>query len=338
MSTKLRLVRSTMIGGLVLQDLVKILNATDNILICAHTQPDGDAVGSSLAMAYILESLHKNFTIYNESGFPTWLSFLERPCDIITDIDLLPFEPELIIALDSGDTKRLGDSMSAYIKTKKSVNIDHHLGNPHYGSEANLVDPTKSATGEMIADLAQAFNIKLHTALSEALYVAISSDTGNFTFGNTKISTLEWLVKLVATPIDIASIRVKMDNNWSFKKLKFWGQLYQEIQIVDEGRFGYVKIPFHYYEKFEVTKEDLEGFIDQIRRIQGVRVAMILREDRKKDQNIVKISMRSHGADNVQVILAELGGGGHKNAAGATVDDSMDVVLNKILLRVKAMW
>jgi len=320
------------------QDLIDTINAEDSILVCAHTQPDGDAVGASIALAYTLKALHKKCIIYNETDFPKWLSFLEKPSEVITKIDLLPFEPKLIIALDCGDPKRLGDGMSEYIKTKKSVNIDHHLGNPLYGSEANWVDSTQSATGEMIAELSKALGVSLHKELAEALYVALSADTGNFTFGNTKISTLEWLVKLVATPLDIASIRVKMDNNWTLNKLKFWGQLYQEIQILDEGRFAYVKIPLTYYDKFQVTKEDLEGFIEQIRRIGGVRVAMLLKEDIKNNKEIVKISMRSHGADDVRAILIELGGGGHKNAAGANVNGSMETVLAKILPLVKAMW
>ena len=327
-----------MAKDIVPQSLLDILKVTDNILICAHTQPDPDAVGSSIALSYLLKAMNKNCIIYNESDFPDWLNFLEKPCEIITKIELLPFEPELIIALDCGDPKRLGDNMSAYIKTKKSVNIDHHLGNPLYGSEVNWVDPAKAATGEMIADISEALNISLHQTFSEALYVAISGDTGNFTFGNTKISTLEWLVKLAKTPIDIASLRTKMDNNASLNKLRFWGQLYQEVQVVDEGRFAYIKIPFSYYEKFKVSKEDLEGFIEQIRRIKGVRVSMILKEDIKNNQAKVKISMRSHGDDDVRAILTKLGGGGHKNAAGADIFGTMDVILNQILPSVKAMW
>ena len=320
------------------QELLSTINAADKILICAHTQPDGDAVGSSIALAYILNTLNKQCVIYNESDFPKWLSFLEKPSEIITNIENLPFEPELIIALDCGDPKRLGDDMNAYIKTKKSINIDHHLGNPLYGSEVNWVDSTKAATGEMIADLSKALNVSLDKALSEALYVALSADTGNFTFGNTRVSTLEWFVKLAATPIDIASIRVKMDNNWTLNKLKFWGQLYQEIQVLEEGRFAYIKIPLNYYAKFDVDKEALEGFIEQIRRISGVRVAMLIKEDNKNGVPMVKISMRSHGSDDVRVILQTLGGGGHKNAAGANVSGSMDAAIEQILPLVKAMW
>ena len=321
-----------------LQDVVKTIRDADKILICAHTQADGDAVGSSIALAYTLKALNKQFILYNETGFPKWLSFIEKPSEIIENIESFPFEPELIIALDCGDPKRLGDVMAEYIKTKKSINIDHHIGNPHYGSVANWVDSGKAATGEMVAELSQALNVTLYKPLAEALYVALSADTGNFTFGNTRISTLEWLVKLAATPIDIPSIRVQMDNNWTLNKFKFWGQLYQEIEIVHEGRFAYVKIPLNYYEKFQVTKEDLEGFVEQLRKIHSVRVAMIIKEDVKNNKQIVKISMRSHGDDDVRTILASLGGGGHKNAAGAHVDGTMDAVITKILPLVESMW
>ena len=129
-----------------------------------------------------------------------------------------------------------------------------------------------------------------------------------------------------------------MDNNWTLNKLRFWGHLYQEIQIVDEGRFAYIKIPLGYYERFEVNKESLEGFIEQIRRITGVRVAMLLKEESKNGEPTVKISMRSHGADDVQVILTQLGGGGHKNASGANVSGTMDSVVDKILPLVEKMW
>lgn len=320
-------------------ELIHAIQNTSSFVVCAHVQPDGDALGSSIALYYALTALGKNCILYNEDGLPKWLSFLETPHGIIADIHAFAFEPECIIALDCGDPKRLGDQMFSYMQGKKSINIDHHLGNPNYGTLANWVDPTKAATGEMVAGLIDALDVSYTSAIAEALYVAISSDTGNFSFGNTQQSTVDLFARLLGTPISVADIRVKMDNNASLDKLKLWGRLYQDIQVLDEGRFAYAKVPYSYLQTYKVTHEALEGFIEQIRSIVGVRVAMLLREDVKHGQHFVKVSMRSHGADNVQKIVATLGGGGHKNAAGAKITDkTMDEVITIISNLVHKMW
>lgn len=321
------------------QELISAIKDNHSFVVCAHVLPDGDAVGSSIALAYALKELGKDCVIYNEDGFPTWLSFLETPSEVIKDIDHFPFKPECIIALDCGDPKRLGEQMFLYLQGKKVINIDHHLDNPHYGTVANWVDSAQAATGEMVASIIDALNIPFTKKIAEAIYVSLSTDTGNFYFGNTQKSTVDLFARLIATPIDVAEIRVKMDNNASLDTLKFWGQLYQDIQLRDEGRFAYAKVPYEYFDKFHVNQEALEGFIEQIRSIAGVRVALLLREDKKNGKIFVKVSMRSHGTDNVQKIVATLGGGGHKNAAGAKISDkSMDEVVDILSTLVHKMW
>ncbi len=318
-------------------EIIQAIVKSNRIMICAHAQPDGDAIGSSFALGYALHALGKEFFIYNESPMPDWLSFLECPSFYHTDLEKLPFPPELIIALDSGDIHRLGEKTAEFLPNYQSLVIDHHLGNPHYGTY-NWVNPQMGATGEMIAMLIKALGVNYQPKMAESLYVALCTDTGNFTYGNTDSHVLECLIEVVKTPINISEIQEKLSHNSSLKKLKFWGQLFQEIQVIEEGRFAYAQVPYTYFEKYQVTKEDLEGFIEQIRRIKGVRVAMLMREDHKPHKKIVKVSLRSHGDDDVRSVLTPLGGGGHKNAAGLTVSMSMQEVMDQILPSIHNIW
>ncbi len=319
---------------LVLQDIVSLIQEKNNILICAHTQPDGDAIGSCIGLALALTTLQKQCIIYNESPYPEWLNFLNKPVPYINSFDKLPFEPDLIISLDCATIQRIGEEAKDELKGKININIDHHLDNPNYGN-LNWVMPKMAATGLLVAELIKALGIPFSEEISTALYVSLCTDTGNFSFDNTDVFALEWLLFLAKTPINIPKIQEELYGNVSLNKLKFWAKLYANIILAEDGKLAYVKVPMEYYNEFGTTKEDLEGFVESLRQIKNVRVALLVREDAK---NKVKLSMRSRNDDDVRLILAGFGGGGHKNAAGASLEMTMDQAVNIILPEVQKMW
>ncbi len=316
------------------KDIIEQIKEKDNIVICSHTQPDGDAIGSCIGLAYALLSLKKQCAIYNVSSFPRWLEFLNCPVKYINSFTELSFEPELIICLDCATTARLGEEVPSKLSTVLSINIDHHLDNPQYGTY-NWTDHNMAATGIMVAELIESLGISFEENMATAIYVALCTDTGNFTFDNTDLLAFEWLCKLAKTPITIPRIQQQLSDNISLSKLKFWAKLYQDIIIVQDGKLAYVKIPLEYFSKFNVSTEDLEGFVETIRQIKDVRVAMLIREETKDK---IKISMRSRNNDDVRAILSPLGGGGHKNAAGANLEMSMDDAIAKLLPAISNMW
>ncbi len=319
-------------------NIVKTIKKANNILICSHINPDGDAIGSCLAMAHGLKFLDKNCMIFNESSFPEYLKFLNIPVSFHTKMEEFEFEPELIIVLDCGDQYRLGENTEKYIQNKQVINIDHHIGNTMFGMQ-NWVDSSMAATGLMVADLLKKLDVEFTKDLATALYIALCTDTGNFTYDNTDTYCLKWLTKLAKTNIEIPKIQHKLNSNFSINKLHFWARLLMEIKVCESGQLAYCKIPLEYYDKYGTTSDDLHGFIEQMRCLKDVRVIMLVREiNREINKEKVKISLRSYGDDNVRDVLSSLGGGGHKNAAGLTIDLGLDDAVEKIIPYIRKIW
>lgn len=313
------------------QKCLEILKQYQDIVITMHVNPDGDAIGSALGLAWFLrETLGKNVCIYNESPFPAHFSFLPLPCPYVSDIAEIPFSGPssnlLVVMLDAGELHRFGDAFAHYVQGKKSLCIDHHVGKNAIATEYNWVDHTMAATGQMAAQIVYAESEKTIEEAAKALYVALSCDTGNFSFGNTSLACIECLAKLMETPLAVAPLREALDNTWSVQKLHFWGKLMSMVEFSVNNQLASLAVPQNLFAEFGVTKEDLEGFVEQMRKVQGVRMTLLMREEIKNNSSFIKISMRSSGEDDVRSILTQFNGGGHKNAAGAGVEGSLETV------------
>lgn len=311
--------------------ILKIIKQYQDIVITMHVNPDGDAVGSALGLAWFVQkTLGKNVCIYNESPFPAHFSFLPLPCPYYRDTAQIPFENPLVIMLDAGELHRFGEIFASYVQGKKSLCIDHHIGKNAIASEYNWSDHTMAATGQMIAQVVYAESEKTFGEVAQALYVALSCDTGNFSFGNTSLACVQCLAKLMETPLAVASLREALDNTWSVQKMHFWGRLMSMIQFSVDNQLASIAISQQLFAEFETTKEDLEGFVEQMRKVQGVRMTLLMREEIKNGTSFVKVSMRSSGDDDVRSILTQFNGGGHKNAAGASIEGSLETVYARV--------
>lgn len=318
--------------------LADVFRQHDRVLIAAHLTPDGDAAGSSAALGWALRVLGKEVILYNASGFPAYLSWLPLPSPVITRVADLPGAPSLIAALDSGDAARLGDDIQPLLAATPSVNIDHHLGNPGYGTLGNWVDPGRAATGEMIALLAEELGAPLQGPLAEAIYLALMADTGSLTFGNTSPDALRLAARLMENGLNVPAVRARMDNTWTLAKMRLWGRLMTEAQVLEDGKLCLAVITQAMLEECRASKEDSEGFVEQMRRIRGVRVALLLRETSAPGKPETKASLRSSGPDDVRAVAAQFGGGGHKNAAGATVPLDPEKAARVMLPYIRHVW
>lgn len=307
--------------------ILEIIKQYQDIVITMHVNPDGDAVGSALGLAWFVQkTLGKNVCIYNESPFPAHFSFLPLPCPYYRDIAEISFENPLVIMLDAGELHRFGENFAPYVQGKKSLCIDHHIGKNAIAADYNWSDHTMAATGQMIAQIVYAESEKTFAEAAQALYVALSCDTGNFSFGNTSLACVQCLAKLMETPLAVASLREALDNTWSVQKMHFWGRLMSMVQFSVENQLASIAISQQLFAEFETTTEDLEGFVEQMRKVQGVRMTLLMREEIKNGSSFVKVSMRSSGDDDVRSILTQFNGGGHKNAAGASIEGSLETV------------
>ena len=320
------------------EDILDVLRRHDRVLITAHAHPDGDAMGSCLALAWALRAIGRNALVFNQDGVPGFLRFLPLPGPVLTSVEQLPCEPELVVVLDCGDRARVGEALQPLMDRVPTVNIDHHLSNPNFGTAANWVVTSAAATGELVGRIAEELRAPMQGALAQALYVAVSTDTGNFSYGNTSPGALRLTARLVEEGLDIASIREKLENNWSETKLRLWGRLMSETRILEDGRLAAALVTRRMLAETGATREDTEGFVEQLRRLTGVRVALLLREEEKDGTVVTKASLRSSGPDNVRDVAAQFSGGGHKNAAGATVSLDAEKTLTVMLPYIRFVW
>ena len=309
-------------------EMASILQRHDNLVIAAHGSPDGDAIGATGAMAHLARALGKRFAIYNATGVPDYLQWVPLPGDVITTPGDLPFKPGLVVVLDCGDLWRIGRELSAVFANYPSINIDHHLSNPNFASLANWVDPGMAATGQMVAAVADAAGVPLEGDLAACVYLSLVSDTGSFTHGNTSAAVFRLAARLVEAGLNAPAIRERLDNQWSLAKSRLWGRLLQTLTLEHDGKTALCSVTLAEIKAGGAVREDLEGFAEQMRRIKGVRVAALVREDAA---DRCKLSLRSAGRDDVRAVAARFGGGGHLNAAGATIDMPMSGVVRQTL-------
>lgn len=301
-----------------IQTISQLLREGESFLVCAHYSPDGDALGSTAALGFILKALGKDFALYNESGVPAQFEWLSLPCELHTEIPEGDFD--YVISLDCGDKARLGDAMEKHFPETGSINIDHHLGNPNF-AEHNWVGPEYAAVGEMVAQIALDLDIPLSGELGEAIYLALVSDTGYFSFGNTRPETLELSAEILRQGLNTGTFNARLQNQWTTGRLKLWSKIFGDTHFYFDDQVGVIHISQDLFDDTGTSREDTDGVVNYIRRVKTVKAAILLRED---EPGFTKISFRSSGDVNVQQIAASLGGGGHKNAAGAGLEVGME--------------
>ncbi len=299
----------------------QIIEGNQRFLVASHANPDGDALGSAAALTGLLLAMGKDVRIYNASGVPNFLDWLPLPCPLVRTLpELDGFTPDWTFVLDCGDLPRVGPEMEAAASDFRIINIDHHLDNPNFGEE-NWVDPKQAAVGSMIAELAHEFDIPLAGDIGEAIYLAIVSDTGQFSYGNTTPQVMALASEILALGLDAGDFTAKSQNLWSLTRMRLWSLALAEVRLYCGGAIGVLAITRQMLNEAGATKEDCEGLVEAVRRIRGVRIAISLREEL---DGHVRISLRSFGEDNVQAVARQFGGGGHKNASGATYFGSLE--------------
>jgi len=296
--------------------IIDVIVKNNTFLVTSHMNPDGDAVGSMGGMFYLLKTLGKDVHLYNTSEIPDRFSYLDIKDYVVHK--LLRNEYDCIIFLDCGDKYRAGKEIDR-LQVKVSINIDHHPTNDNF-ADINWVDATMSSVGEMIFYLIKEARVELTYDISECLYTAIVSDTGSFTFSNTRPSTLKVVMEILENGFDLDDFNRKYQRYWTLNKVHLHGLAMQNAKLYFDGKLALTKISRELFEKTNTTSEEAEGIINYLRQIKGVKVAAILREDEDK----VKVSMRSWGEVDVSKIAMELNGGGHKNAAGGSLDLPLD--------------
>ncbi len=312
------------------------LRGIDRVVVAAHVNPDGDAAGSLAAAGHILKALGKEHVLVSTTGLPQYLAFFPMPSAVHESTGHLPFTPAAALLLDCGEPYRLGDETAALVRDLPSVNIDHHVGEG-MGTLANWVVPAAAATAQLMAYAAMAFDLPLSGGLGDSVALGLIADTGGFSHGNTTAEVFALCAALSAGGCSIHDLREKLDNCWTCGHMRLWGRLMQRVEVVRDGTVAWCPVSLRDLRECQARKEDLEGFVEVMRRLSGVRASVLVREDAP---GCCKFSLRSTGAVDVRAAAAALGGGGHRNAAGGTVklllSDACDTVLAAVDDRLTA--
>lgn len=310
-----------------LAEIAGVLREHQRFAILSHVRPDGDALGSQLALALSLEGLGKNVAIWNEDGLLDKYNFLPGG-ERLTRPAAVPEDFDIAIALDTATQNRLGTAAESVRKAKIWINIDHHPSNPGYG-DLVYIDPTSPATGQILFELIQGEHFPMEAAIAENLFVAISTDTGSFQYPNTTARTFEIGAELVRAGVDVGRVSQLLYENYPRRRAELLRELLGTMRFAAAGKIATFSLSLQTAGNLAAQPEDNEGLIDHLRAIRGVIVAVFFEE---LAEGKVRVSMRSKSdAVDVSAICQKFGGGGHKLAAGARVRGSLSEVEQKIL-------
>lgn len=307
------------------QQIAEVIRKSDDFLVAAHVGPDGDAIGSSVALGHILAALGKRFSLFNPSGLPNQFDWLHLPGPM--HATLSGAEANWIFVLDCGTASRVGPELYKILASRPVINIDHHLGNPNFG-QINWVDDSYAAVAAMMADLADELGVPLTGPLAEAIHLGIATDTGFFTFGNTDPRVMELGARLIRLGLQPGEVNAKIRNQWTVRRFRLWGKSFASTELHFDGKLALTIVTREMMERTGTTSVDTEEIVNFLRRLRGTRAAALLREE---PDGTFKFSLRSTGADNVASVASLFGGGGHKNASGGTIAEDLESAKKRLV-------
>jgi bifunctional oligoribonuclease and PAP phosphatase NrnA len=310
-------------------EICDAIHARKRFLITSHARPDGDSIGSQLAMAYALEALGKEVRLVNADPAPD--HYKEFPgldrIEIARSIE--ERDAEALIVMESGDLKRTGVTG---FENRFTINIDHHQGNTFYG-DLNWVDESTAACGEMVFDLIEVLGVPLTIEIATHIYLAILTDTGSFHYSNITPKTFDICKKTVEAGVNPAAMARRVFDQNSFGKLKLIGALLDRMDLLDRGRLAAMVLNDDIMNATGTTYNDTEGLINLPLTAREIQAVVFFKLGADGD---IHVSMRSKYDVDVRSIAARHGGGGHKNAAGFKLQGPLDGIRDGVLKELAA--
>ncbi len=311
----------------IIERICAVINDSRSFLITAHVNPDGDTIGTQLALYLSLTAMGKKVTVINKDKVPAIYEFLPSS-GIIKKSDAVSGSFDATILLECGIVERSG--LSGIKLENNIVNIDHHPGNSCYGT-LNWVDLDSAAVGLMVYELIKELPVDVTPEVATCLYTAIVTDTGSFQFSNTSAYALTACGELTALGINPSEIAQLCFENQPFRKMKLLGFSLSTLERDQTGQIAWMKMPYEVFVDLQACNEDTDGLINYPRSISGVKIALFFKE---KEPGVHRISMRSKGDYNVSAIAKHFDGGGHKHASGCTLRGSFDEVRKTMLDKI----
>jgi phosphoesterase RecJ-like protein len=309
-----------------LHNVVDILKRGERFFIGSHEDPDGDAIGSLLALGEALRLSRKRVVLFNAGPIPDTLAHMKGVERVVDTLDRGARFDALFI-LDCAVLERLGRISLELAGRGRLINIDHHEDNTLFG-DLNIVDPDSSCTGELIYRLIRAADLPMNEKIAEGIFVAIQTDTGSFRYDNTTRAAFEIAGEMFDWGVNPWRLSKKVMDRYSFGKLQLLAAALKTIEVHHEGKVGLMTVTREMRSAWGADQFDLERFVDFPRYIAGVEVAALIRE---REQGSYRFSLRSNNSVNVADIARHFGGGGHPRSAAFTRKGALDTIKHEFL-------
>lgn len=305
-----------------METVIERLTDSQALFLATHVNPDGDAIGSLIALGLGLQQYGKRVYMYNESPIPAVYRFLPGVEQVQA---VLPRSTQWTTAviLDCGDIERIGRA-SDYARTlPEIVNIDHHVTNTAFGHH-HLVDAQACSSAEIVYRLLKRLGVTFEEAIATGIYTGILTDTGSFRFANTNSAAYAICAEMVRCGVDPYTVAQHVYGTYSLGRIKLLNMALDSIEISPNGKLSLMTLTRDMFEETDTNPEDVDGMINYAKRIEDVKVAALIMENSNgAAQKRFHVSLRSDGTVDVAEIAASFGGGGHFNAAGFGVEASL---------------
>ena len=306
-----------------LSQVVQLIEQKRRFLITSHIRPDGDGIGSGLALYWMLRSLDKDATVVMRDRVPPAYTVLPGSDLVVVQPDLTE-DYDAAFIIECSDVTRPG---LARLRDQFVVNIDHHTTTTTYG-DINWIDSTAAAVGEMIYNLCKALGVEVSKEIADCIYTALLTDTGSFHFSNTTERTLKIASELVRRGVEPARISEALFYSYPLSRIRLLGLVLSAIRLDDSSRIAWVTMDRETMDEAEASEEDSDGIVNYALSVEAVEAVAFFKE---LAPGVYRVSLRSKGKNNVAKVAEMFGGGGHRNAAGCRIEGEFEEVRRRVI-------
>ena len=316
-----------------IKEILGALKQARKVLISSHLDPDGDSIGSQLAMAALAQGWKKKVLVANHGQLPSKYDFLDSEKRIIMhrSDQVLKYKPDLVVILESPYLDRIGWVKEAIPRKCTIINIDHHPDNISYGS-INYLDSTAAAVAEMVYAVMLRAGFPISPMVASWLYAAILTDTGRFRYASTTSKSMRICAQLIDLGADARYLTDKIYFNFSEQNLRMLGHVLSGLELHCGGRISCLTVDLQSLEQFQISSGDTEGLVDYSLFVNGAQVGALFKEIGPQR---TKVSLRSQNHLDIGQLARQYGGGGHKNAAGFTLNQPLSQAKKMVLEELK---
>lgn len=313
-----------------LREIVEVIKKFNKFNISFHVSPDGDSIGSALALMHGLRKLSKTANIVCKETVPEVFNYLVGVEEINKSTGKLDSDVDCVIVLDCGNVDRINfDTSEMNTRNYLLLNIDHHLSNDYYG-DLNYVDASYSAIGEIVYLLLKELEVTIDKEIAKCLYTSIITDCGSFRFSNTTKLTHQIAGDLISIGIDFPAIHSLIYENKNYSLVKLSGKVIDNMFLCCDDRVCFMEIRQKLLEEFNVDSSDASGLVDIGTTIKGIEVVVFIKEN----SDGYKVSLRAKNNFDVRKLAEEYGGGGHSKASGFTYKGNLEELKTELIYKI----